>query len=116
VAKARKKLDRLRQLHAWMQSRYATPHPTTLRFVRQCADAHGYVEMYRRKLRITLVQTAPFYHLVMILIHEYAHCMAWGHHKVPKPDHGAEWSLAMGEIYRELYEGDGWRQSCEVKW
>jgi predicted SprT family Zn-dependent metalloprotease len=52
----------------------------------------------------------------MILIHEYAHCMAWGHHKVPKPDHGAEWSLAMGEIYRELYEGDGWRQSCEVKW
>ena len=116
MAKARKKIDRLKQLHAWMQSRFATPHPTTLRFVQKCADATGYVELHRRKLRITLVQTAPLYHLQMILCHEYAHCMAWGHHNVPAPDHGPAWGLVMATIYRELFEEDGWRQSCEVKW
>ena len=99
-----------------MQSRYATPYPTSLRFVKRCADASGYVELHRRRLRITLVESAPLYHLIDVLIHEFAHARSHPHARVPRQDHGPEWGLAMAEIYAELYDGDGWRQSCEVKW
>lgn len=118
MPRARKKLDRIRQIHAWAQSRFPTPHPTSLRFVReaQCPDASGYVELHRRKLRITLLQTAPLYHMQEILFHELAHAISWGHHKMPTPDHSPEWGIALASVYRAFYDENGWRESHECRW
>ena len=116
MPKARRKIERLKQLHAWMQSRYQTPYPTVLRFVRDMPDVSGYVEKKRNKLVITLVKSCPLYHLIDVLCHEYAHCVDYPHARVERPDHGPSWGLAMAQIYADLYDGYGWRESCEVKW
>ena len=117
---ARRKLDRIRQIHAWMRSRYTTPFPTVLRFVsdRNSDKSSGYVDLCRRKLRISLLQTCTHHHLIDVLIHEYAHAMTWGYKRVErdKPEHPPEWGIAMATIYEDFYEKSGWKESNECKW
>ena len=39
-----------------------------------------------------------------VLVHEWAHCLAWheGHETVD--DHGPEWGLAVARVYQDVVE------------
>ena len=118
MPRARKKLDRIRQVHSWMQSRFRTPHPTVLRFVSPEASegSLGFVELHRGKLRISLLKTCTHQHLQDLLIHEYSHAMDWSHHRAPRPDHGPHFGVCYSEVYRAYIDEGGWKESYECKW
>jgi hypothetical protein len=118
MPRARRKLDRIRQIHAWMVVKYPTPRPTVLRFVseRDADDCYGYVEPHKGKLRISILRTLPLMHMQWVVIHEFCHARTWGHQRVPRPEHSPEWGVSMAEIYRDFFDGEGWRESCNVTW
>ena len=70
----------------------------------------GYCNVTRdkagRPLRfvVTVYDGAPWSYLRLVLLHEWAHALAWqdGHETVE--DHGPEWALAYSRLYREIVE------------
>ena len=43
---------------------------------------------------------------ILVLLHEYAHCLAWTYDHSTVEDHAAEWGLAYSRVYRCWFETD----------
>lgn len=86
-------------------------HPPVypVRVYRRClkkADHLGCCELSHRGTKhfnITIHDTDDIV-MVHLLIHEWAHAVAWLEGHAGVADHGPEWALAMSRIYRDVLE------------
>lgn len=113
----RRKLDRARQVYAWMADTFPTPYPTTLSLIRPKNNAEkklcGWVVLSNRKLKISVNVGYPKYVVIDTLLHEMAHCVTWSHKSMENyiPDHSAQWGMCYAQIYRAFNDEGGWRDS-----
>ena len=111
-------VGRLHQVHRWLTTEYPTPHPTFLTLVRKDmrrVEEQVWGECYRegRRLHIEVTINQPWGIAVDTLLHEYAHALVWPHAHLEdyQKDHGSEWSLAYGRLYRKYNDEDGAEES-----
>ena len=64
------------------------------------------------------MESCPLYHLIDVLLHEYAHAISWPYQRLNEStqDHSAQWGIALSTVYSAFYEGEGERESNECKW
>ena len=79
-------------------------YPVRLR-VRPLKDCYGTASLVHHKsgeksflIEIDSKLEGPL--VLWVLVHEYAHCRAWG---AGDEDHGPLWGCAYAEVYRELF-------------
>ncbi len=58
----------------------------------------------RPHFRIKLDPTLDSERLAEVLMHEFAHCLAWTSEHPDFRDHGVEWGIAMSRVYSALVE------------
>ena len=114
---ARRKADRIKQVHRWLIDNFHTPYPTKLFLVkpRSKSDRNlaGWVVMTDRRLRIYINVLCPKYVCLDTLMHEMAHCCTWplrsmqGH----VADHSPEWGIKYAEIYSRYADEGGSKSS-----
>ena len=111
MARAHRKRDRLKQIHACLCALYPTPYPTELRIrVRPgCPVDFGGCEWLGGR-RIALYVN-PRYSLpvcIDTLMHEYAHALVFPHARVAgyQPDHSASWGIRYAELLEAWTDGD----------
>lgn len=116
MPRARRKRDRLHQVHRWLRRTYSTPFPTLLRVEQLPHGGSGFegeTYLQRGRLMIRVHKNRPLWIAVEILLHEYAHAMTWRHAKIEclrGEDGGAhddEFGLAYARLYRHYYHMGG---------
>lgn len=80
-----------------------------LRRLARSDDALGWTELREcngkpHHFVIAVHNGAPFSYLRIILVHEWAHCLAWQEGHTTVEDHGLEWALAFSRLYQLLVE------------
>lgn len=102
VSRATSKRERLRQIEQWLRLRFPTPIPTRVR-VERVRGALGDCGLIRDRLVVRVDSRLDGYQSAAVLIHEWAHAMAWGRERV---DHDRAWSDRYGRVYRAFYDRD----------
>ena len=108
---------RLEQVHRWLHREYLTPHPTT--FTTSWQDRRrkdsddGGCYRWGRAIHIDVNLNQPWTTALDALLHEYAHALVWprAHLEDYQKDHGEEWALAYGRLYRRYNDEDGAEES-----
>jgi hypothetical protein len=93
-------------LVVWLSASFATPYPVTLRWVRALGNERmGETERKGRRFIIRLSERACSRRtdVLDIVLHEFAHCIAWRHDRVEARehrDHPDEYWLVLGRVWR----------------
>jgi len=115
MARAHRKRDRLKQIHACLCDHYPTPYPTELRIRARpgCPIDFGGCDMVRRRILIYLNPRYSRPVLIDTLLHEYAHALVWPHARVNgyRPDHSPEWGIRYAELLEAWTDGTLDRES-----
>lgn len=113
----RTKRGRLEQVARWLRQEYPTPYPVTLKFgIRdhrlKDTDGGG-CQRVGRVIIIDVDTTQLWTVAVETLLHEWAHAAVWPHAHMEgyQVDHGVEWALKFGEIYRRFNDDHGCEES-----
>ena len=113
----RRKLDRIKQVYAWLSNSFPTPYPTKLSLIdpkdKDSKKLCGWVELTDRKLVIYINTRYPRYVALDTLLHEMAHCVSWSHRSMDNfiPDHSAQWGISYAQIYRAYHDEGGCKES-----
>jgi hypothetical protein len=106
----------------WLRHEFVTPYPVDLRVEKIPPEGgekcFGDVRLLKGRLLIRIDPRVAWETAIEILLHEYAHCHSWMHHKVDKdrPHHSDEWGLAYARIYRRFNEEGGDIDAGEYPW
>lgn len=72
---------------------------------RPISEHWGWCEFYGDSFGIAIDKRANNDLAVLILLHEWAHALAWTHRHDTVKDHGPEWGLAYSRVY-SLFIGE----------
>ena len=113
----RTKKGRLEQVARWLKEEYPTPHPVLIKFGTRDHRAKdtdgGGCQRVGREIIIDIDTSQLWTAAVETLLHEWAHAVIWPHAHLEdyQVDHGIEFSLKFGEIYRRFNDEDGCEES-----
>ena len=71
--------------------------------------------------RIRVHKDKPFNWTIDVLLHEYAHVLAWHPDHMNLEDHGPEWGIAMSRVYRSYFNKERSEErrvgkECRSRW
>jgi len=99
---------RWRRTLAWLRAQFPPRYPTTVR--RKSITDYANTTFDNCRFRIVIDRDAAPAEALDALLHEWAHCLTW--HGNDVDNHGDEWALAYGRIYRAH---DAWAYGFEAK-
>lgn len=106
---------RLRAMLRYMVAHWPPSLPVKLRFTKLPAREEAIalcspraITQRKAGLLIEIDSRACYYHAIDLLIHEYAHAVAWD---IDPTDHGAAWAGVHLDIVRAFEDGDAFEES-----
>ena len=79
------------------------PKGCTCVCVREETDETGYTQKSRTKFTITIDKRLSRYETEHVLVHEWAHVMAWRPYHPLAGDHGPDWGVWYALVYRQYH-------------
>lgn len=92
---------RLRQLHNFFRKELDLP--VSYRRIKLPKEKHGEAVLRNQSYLIKIDRRLSETHAIEVLIHEYAHCLAWAKYDSGQ-GHCHSWGKAYSEIYRLFLE------------
>ena len=101
----------VRKVVEWLRKSHPAAYPVRVRVMklpgkgRQRVD--GLSERAGRRFTIYLDDRLSQADMIEVLLHEWAHCLDWKHHRLEARrqfDHSDEWALVYGRLYREIHD------------
>jgi len=119
------KKERTLQIVGWLRKVHPPPLPVRVIFRPICVGKHwtqsydGTTSRKGRTIWIIIDGRLKTYSMIETALHEWAHAMTWRHEALEKkgyhPDHGDEWALAYGRVYRHYHDQGGREESKKVR-
>ncbi len=85
---------RLLQVEAWLRLHFPLDRDVAVR-VEKVKGGFGDCTVLDGKFRIRINKEATWYHAIDLLLHEWAHALAW---EDEATEHGPEWGVAFAKI------------------
>ena len=69
----------------------------------EMTEEHGYVTKHRDQFEIVIANNLTEYETTHVLLHEWAHMLAWRPYHPLQGDHGGDWGVWYANIWRQYF-------------
>ena len=80
-----------------------TKYPVSVRRVPMPVGDYGDATRRNRRYHVRITKSADIHHALLVLTHEWAHCMTWDSCTERDPHHNPEFGIAWAKAYRAVF-------------